>query len=67
MWRSGFETVEGTEATREDEEKGVPQHFASLAQAVSAPRHDGDDTWRMNMNEKKGEVVEKVEDVGEKV
>jgi sodium-independent sulfate anion transporter 11 len=69
MWRSGFETVEGTEATREDEEKGVPQHFASLAQAVSAPRRDGDDTWRMNMNmsEKKGEVVEKVEDIGEKV
>jgi hypothetical protein len=69
MWRSGFETVEGTEATREDEEKGVPQHFGSLAQAVSAPRRDGHDTWRMNMNmsEKKGEVVEKVEDVGEKV
>jgi len=45
----------------------VPQHFANLAQAVSTPRRDGDDTWRMNMDEKKGETVETVEDIGEKV
>jgi sodium-independent sulfate anion transporter 11 len=67
MERSGFEIVESTEATPEDEENGVPQHFTNLSQALSTPRRDGDDTWRMNMDEKKGETVETVEDIGEKV
>jgi sodium-independent sulfate anion transporter 11 len=70
MWRAGFELVDDVDATREDQEKGVPQHFASLTQAISAPRRDGDQLWKETletMNEKKGDTVERIEHIEEKV
>lgn len=45
----------------------MPQHYASIAAAVSAPRRDGDRYWKEAMDEKKGDVVEQVENLGEKV
>lgn len=67
MWRSGFALVDNVDATREDQENGVPQHFASIAQAISAPRLNGDEFWKENLDEKKGDTVERVEHIEEKV
>jgi sodium-independent sulfate anion transporter 11 len=70
MWRSGFELVDDVDATREDQEKGVPQHFASLTQAITAPRREGDQLWKEtleSLSEKKGDTVERIEQIEEKV
>jgi sodium-independent sulfate anion transporter 11 len=67
MWRAGFALVDNVDATREDKENGVPQHFANIARAVSAPRIDGDQMWKETLDEKKGDTVERVEHIEEKV
>jgi hypothetical protein len=67
MWRSGFALVDHVDVTREDQENGVPQHFPNIAQAISAPRVDEDRLWKETLDEKKGDTVERVERIEEKV
>jgi sodium-independent sulfate anion transporter 11 len=67
MWRSGFTLVDHVDATREDQENFVPQHFPNIAQAISAPRLDGDRLWKETLDEKKGDAVERIEHIEEKV
>jgi sodium-independent sulfate anion transporter 11 len=67
MWRSDFELVDHVDATREDQENCVPQHFAGIAEAISAPRRNGDQIWKETLDEKKGDTVERIEHIDEKV
>jgi len=48
--------------TSEDGQKGVVECFSSVAEALAAPRQALEDD---TLQEKKGEAVERVEDVGE--
>jgi len=58
--RAQFEVVDDTEASSEDDVKGVPKHFANVAQAVLAPRRPGEVEI---IKEKTGESVEHIEEV----
>lgn len=67
LWRAGFEVVDHVNATREQEVKGVPQHFATVALAVTASRRGDEQVWEKDLDEKKGEAIERVENVEDKV
>lgn len=62
--RAEFRIVDDLEASTEDEANGIPKHFDNIAQAVNAPRmvHDLE-----ILEEKKGETVERIENVEETV
>lgn len=62
--RAHFKVVDDNEASSEDEANGVPKHFANVAQAVTAPRVADDIEI---LKEKKGETVEMIEKVEDKV
>lgn len=68
MWRAGFEVVDEEAVIRGDvEASGAPMHFASLARALTAPRGSAEGSLKERFDEKKGDAVERVEDVEEKV
>lgn len=67
MWRAGFEVVDEVNVTREDEERSVPVHYSSMAQALTTPRRNGNESWKETLDEKKGDTVERVENIEEKV
>jgi len=62
LWRAWFGIVEHRDVTSEDGQKGVVECFSSVAEALAAPRQALEDD---TLQEKKGEAVERVEDVGE--